>query len=114
MSELKTVNSVSVTNTGKREFEDGFAGERYDFVPGKRITIPYAAAVHIFGHNVEDKESVLARLGWIRTRNELKEGLKMLAEFKIEDEGTRHSLSPVVERVPLQSPKGAGGKLVSP
>ena len=105
------MTTVKVTNTGKEAFEDGYAGERYVFEPGKSVSIPFEAAVHIFGHRQDNKEDTLARLGWVVTHKDLPEGLKRLAKFKIEDDGTHHSLSPVVERVPLNSPKGVGGKL---
>ena len=104
-----------VTNTGKEVFEDGYAGERYVFAPGKEVSIPYEAAVHIFGHNLKDKSDTIARLGWAETNRDMPEGLKRLAKFKIEDDGTHRSLSPAVQRVPLNSSKGDGGKLsVSP
>lgn len=105
------MSQAQVTNTGKESFEDGYCGERYVFAPGKTVDIPYEAAVHIFGHGQADKEDTLARLGWIETHKDLPEGLKRLARFKIEDDGKHHSLSPVVQRVPLNSPKGEGGKL---
>jgi len=108
------MSMAQVTNTGSEVFEDGYAGIRYTFAPGKKVAIPFEAAVHIFGHRQADKDSVMARLGWATTRNDMPEGLKKLAKFKIEDDGTHHSLSPVVERVPLQSHKGSGGKLTLP
>lgn len=108
------MTSVKVRNTSDEDFEAGWDGVRYTFPVGKTVEIPYVAAAMIFGHHQEDKEPTLVRHGWIITHNDLPEGLKRLAKFKIEDDGTRHSLSPVVERVPLQSPKGAGGKLVQP
>ena len=109
------MNTVEVTNTGKDAFEDGYAGIRYVFEPGQKLSVPYEAAAHIFGYGMKDKEDALARLGWIETHKDLPEGLKRLAKFKIEGDGKHHLLSPVVQRVPLNSPKGEGGKLsVSP
>lgn len=104
-----------VTNNSEEEFIDGYHGVRYEFLPGKTVEIPDAAAEHIFGYGLENKESHLARLGWIKTRNELKEGLKKLALFAIADDDPskkNHSLSPlVVEQVPLPDNVRARGKL---
>lgn len=105
------MSEVAVTNTSGEVFEDGYSGERYVFEPGKKLVIPHEAAVHIFGHRLPDKEDTLARLGWIETHKDLPDGLARLAKFKIEDDQIHRPLSPAVERVPLSSPKGAGGKL---
>ena len=76
---------VAVTNTGDAVFEDGFAGEKYTFRPGKAVEIPEAAAEHIFGYGIEDKTSHLARLGWIETRNDVPKGMERLDKFVIRD-----------------------------
>jgi hypothetical protein len=49
------------------------------------------------------------------TSNEIPDGLKKLANFVIVEEAPQqdHSLSPVVEQVPLPAAKRAGGKLLS-
>lgn len=104
--------NVYVTNRRDEEFEDGYAGVRYTFEPGKPTMIPIEAARHIFGYEDDNKEPYLVRLGWIKTRNDLKEGIKLLKLFEIKKEGPRDhdSLSPVVERVPLPVQSRAGGK----
>jgi hypothetical protein len=107
------VGNVIVTNTSKEDFEDMVNGEVFKFPPKVPVTVPALVAHHIFGFGETDKEPWVIRLGWTLTRKDLPEALARLAKFKIDDpEGTRHSLSPVVERVPLDSPKGtSGGKL---
>lgn len=85
---------VKITNTGDAAFEDGFAGVRYRFVPGKALEVPEEAASHIFGYGVEDKSAHLARLGWVETRNDIPAGLERLAKFEIRE--TPPSLSPGV------------------
>lgn len=102
--------TVYVTNRSDQEHEDSFAGVRYTFPPGKSIPIPEGAARHIFGYGEEDKEPHLVRLGWIRLKSELKDGLKKLEQFQITVEPPKehHSLSPVVAQVPLPARRGGG------
>ena len=76
---------VTITNTGDAVFEDGFAGEKYRFLPGKAVEIPEEAAAHISGYGCEDKTPHLARLGWIETRNDVPKGLERLEKFVIRD-----------------------------
>ena len=104
--------NVYVTNTTDATFEDGYAGEVYKFIPGNTIEIPEGAARHIFGYEDNHKEPYLVRLGWIVTKRDLEAGMERLSKFVISTEkaGIHHSLSPVVERVPL-SRKSGGGKL---
>jgi hypothetical protein len=104
--------NVYVTSRRDETFEDGYAGIRYAFVPGKTVEIPVEAARHIFGYGDADKEPYLARLGWIRTKNDLPEGVKLLNLFEIsEREDNSRLLSPTtVERVPLPNRIRAGGK----
>lgn len=102
---------VRVTNTSTEDFVEAWAGGELVIPAGKKVEIPVEAAEIYFGYGLKDKEPALVRLGWIRLHSELPAGIKKLAMFKIEDDGTRPSLSPVPERVPLNSPKGSGGKL---
>lgn len=106
---------VFVTNNTDEELVDGYHGIVYEFKPGETVEIPEDAASHIFGYGIEDKEPFLARLGWIKTRNDLKEGIKRLSKFEISLSAPakkNHSLSPlVVEQVPLPPEKAARGKL---
>jgi hypothetical protein len=101
---------VYVTNRSDKEHEDGFAGVRYTFPPGESVQVPEEAARHIFGYGEEDKEPHLARLGWIRLKTELPEGLKRLEQFQITVDLPKehHSLSPVVAQVPLPARRGGG------
>jgi hypothetical protein len=64
---------VSVTNHNDFPIEDGLNGVRYTFAPGKPVTIPVAAARHIFGWSPCDPyrvclEHVTERFGWNFTR----------------------------------------------
>lgn len=104
------MTTVFVTNRSDQELEDGYAGTRYKFAPGKTVEIPVEAAKHIFGHGDEDKEPYLIRLGWTVTRNDLPDARARLAKFDILDTAPtkHHSLSPVVQQVPLPARRGGG------
>jgi len=104
--------NVYVTNRRDEVFEDGYSGVRYTFVPGKATEIPVEAARHIFGYGEEDKEPYLCRLGWIKTKNDLPEGIKLLRLFEIsETKNDGRLLSPAfVGQVPLPNKIRAGGK----
>lgn len=111
-------NFVFVTNNSEIEFKDGFNGEVFEFKKGKTVQVPETVARHVFGWGDEDKEPYLARLGWIKSKAELGEGIAKLDMFKIatEEATKNHVLSPVVERVPLPvgvQPRQAGGKVRS-
>jgi hypothetical protein len=56
-------NEVIVTNKNPKTFSDGFGGMAWTFEPNKKVTIPLAAAIHIFGFNKQDKTTTLRRLG---------------------------------------------------
>jgi len=56
-------NEVIVTNKNPKVFEDGYAGMKFTFKPNEKVTIPLAAAIHIFGLNKQDKTPTLRRLG---------------------------------------------------
>jgi len=82
------------------------------------VQVPETVAKHVFGWGDENKEPYLARLGWIKSKAELRDGIAKLSQFEIstEDAKPNHALSPVVERVPLPvgvRPRQAGGKVRS-
>lgn len=77
--------NVFVTNNGKQLLEDGYAGKRYVFQPGRTIEIPMDAAVHIFGYGKDDKMPCLIRLGWLRMSNEVDLAMKKLGEFSFRE-----------------------------
>ena len=107
------MSNIFVTNNSEKTLTDGLAGVFYDFPQGKTVEIPEEVARHIFGYKDDKKEPYLARLGWIKTQNELSEGLKILSQWSLSTEppSKNQSLSPLVERVPLP-PKRVGGKVL--
>jgi len=109
------MTSIFVTNGTEKKLIDGFAGVKYEFKPSETVEVPLEVAKHVFGYGFEDKEPFLARLGWITTINDLEDGLARLAkwEFSSEPPKKNHSLSPVVERVPLRAIKQTEGKVRS-
>jgi hypothetical protein len=109
------MSTIFVTNNSDKILKDGFCGQFWTFKIGETVELHEDAARHIFGYKVEDKEPFLARLGWIKTTNDLEDGLARLAmwEFSSEPQKKNHSLSPVVERVPLRAIKQTEGKVRS-
>ena len=89
--------NVFVTNNSKQTLEDGYAGKRYVFQPGRTIEIPIDAAAHIFGYGRDDKIPHLVRLGWLRMSNEVDLAMKKLGEFSFREETPKrvHASSPV-------------------
>ena len=108
------MSNIFVTNNSDQDLKDGFGGVFYEFKPGSTVEIPEEFATHIFGYKEQDKMKYLARLGWVKTTNELKEGLERLSKWELSTEPPKknQSLSPLVERVPLPASKRAGGKIL--
>ena len=108
------MSNIFVTNNSDQDLKDGFGGVFYEFKPGSTVEIPEEFAKHIFGYKENDKMKYLARLGWVKTTNELKEGLERLSKWELSTEPPKknQSLSPLVERVPLPASKRAGGKIL--
>ena len=104
------MTTVFVTNRSTEGLEDGYAGTRYTFARGNTVEIPVDAARHIFGHGDDNKEPYLIRLGWTVTRNDLPEAIERLSKFEILEAAPmkHHSLSPVVQQVPLPARRGGG------
>lgn len=109
------MSTIFVTNNSEKKLTDGFAGVQYLFEPGKTVEIPIEVARHVFGYEDRNKEPYLARLGWIRTQNDLEQGLELLSKWdlSLEPPKKNQSLSPLVERVPLESVKITRGKVLS-
>ena len=108
------MSNIFVTNNSDQDLKDGFGGVFYEFKPGSTVEIPEEFATHIFGYKEQDKMKYLARLGWVKTTNELKEGLERLSKWELSTEPPKknQSLSPLVERVPLPASKRVGGKIL--
>lgn len=106
--------NVYVTNNWDKPIAFDYAFKLYEFPVGKTVEAPVDAVCHILGYMDADKEPYLARLGLIKTKNDLPEGMEILSKILISEEAPKqnHSLSPVMERVPLPSQKKAGGKVL--
>lgn len=102
-----------VTNRTDKELVIDFGCKEIKFPVNQPVEMTEYGVRHVFGHGVEDKEPHMASLGIIRTRNDIPEGLKILAKFEITEElpAKNQSLSPLVEQVPLP-PKRGGGKVL--
>jgi hypothetical protein len=108
------MKTVYVTNGWEKDFESYYAYKLYKFPMNETVEIPIEAACHIFGYMCMDKVPHMTAAGFIRTMNDIPAGLELLAKFKISEEQPKknHSLSPVIERVPLPPAKGGKGKLM--
>ena len=106
---------IFVTNNSDKVWKDGYAGKFYIFGKGETVEIPIEVATHVFGYGDDNKEPYLARLGWITTANDLDKGLELLSKWELSTEPPKknQSLSPLVERVPLEVVKSRGGKVLS-
>jgi hypothetical protein len=101
---------VYVTNKTDKPLVVDYGCQDINFPVGDCVKISLEAARHIFGYQHENKEPFMASLGFTTTTNDIPEGLKYLAKFEISEEEPQknHSLSPVVERVPLPQKRGGG------
>ena len=104
------MQTLYVTNKWEKPITFSFEYNPYTFPVGETVEAPEDAVCHIFGHGDPDKEIYMARLAMIQTKHDIPEGLKILSkiEISIKPPVKDHSLSPVVERVPLPSKKVGG------
>jgi len=104
-----------VTNNWEKPIVFDYAFQQYRFPVNQTVEAPEEAIRHIFGWGDNDKEVYLTRLGLIKTKNDLPQGLEILEKIQItlEPPQQNHSLSPVMERVPLPSSKKAGGNVLA-
>jgi hypothetical protein len=109
------MSTIFVTNHSDKSLTDGFGGKFYEFKPNTTVEVPEEVARHVFGYGDQNKEPYLARLGWIKTANELDAGLRILEQWDLSNQtpSKNQSLSPLVERVPLPSLRRSGGKVLS-
>jgi hypothetical protein len=99
-----------VTNKWNRDLVVDYACKELCFPVGKTIEVSEHCVRHIFGYGAENKETYMAQIGIIKTTNDIEDGLRILALFEIRDTPPEknHSLSPVVDKVPLPLKKGEG------
>ena len=108
------MTTVYVTNKWDKPLVDEYAFKPYTFPVNESVEIPVEVARHIFGYGSENKESVLARLGFARTKNDIPAGLEILEKFSITESKPvqDRSLSPAIDQVPPPIPlRGAGRKV---
>lgn len=90
------MNAIFVTNRNAEPHIDYYDGEEFVFPPNEPVLVPIPAAEHMLGYGLEDKTSVLQRLGWAtrfdpKTRNleENTDGVRRLASFVFEEADVR-------------------------
>jgi hypothetical protein len=67
-----------VTNGLEQTIAAKFAGQDFEFPPGKDVPCDEEAAAHIFGFGEPDKSIALLRLGWITPGHD-----KVIAEERL-------------------------------
>ena len=72
------MTTVYVTNKWDKPLVDEYAYKPYEFPVNESVEVPVEVARHIFGYGSENKESVLARLGFAKTKNDIPSGLEIL------------------------------------
>ena len=103
---------VWVTNKGDEFHVDIWGGEKFSFPPQKSVEISNDLARQMFGYGVEDKTSLLVRLGWTKISTDIPAAMERLDKFVISETQptTYHNASPVVDRVPFPASRQGGGK----
>lgn len=103
-------DTVYVTNKTDKPLVVDYGCQDIKFLCGEPVQISIIAARHIFGYGHENKEPFMASLGFIKTTNDIPAGLELLSKFEISKDLPKedHSLSPVVEKVPLPQKRGGG------
>lgn len=106
-------NTMYVTNRTDKPLNVEYGCVPICFPVNQKVKISEEAARHIFGYGVENKEPFMAAIGLIQTTNDIPNGLKQLEKFEIipGEAEKNHSLSPVVEQVPLPARRGGGKSL---
>ena len=89
---------IGVKNNGEETFVARYDGVDYKFEPGVTVTIDEAAATHIFGFGLEDKQRVLVRHGWLTHAHALPDAMKKLATFQFLAAKVQYEETPKIER----------------
>lgn len=107
------MQNIYVTNRWNKPVVMSYCFVTYEFPVNQTVEVPLDAARHIFGFDEDDKEPYMVRLGWIRTKNDYDESVKIYDRFvfSFEPPKKNHSISPVVEKVPLPNARRAGGNV---
>lgn len=82
--DIEGIQYLQVTNNSTKRFKQSFHGVEYDFVPKEPVTLPTAAAVHIFGFGQDNKLPAFHRLGWVTVTAQVESAMKKLKDIKFE------------------------------
>ena len=107
------MSNLYVTNRWEKDISFSYAFKPYVFPVNQTVEAPLEAIRHIFGYGEQDKEPYLAQLALIRTKKDVPDGIRILDKIEISEQPPKkeHSLSPVLQRVPLPAEGRVGGKL---
>lgn len=102
---------IFVTNRGV-PFVGRFENVEYHFHTNQEVQLSEAAAKHIFGYGVDNKEPYFVRLGWMKMNTDLARAKERMQDIMFSNEPAKkvHLSAPVVERVaaPMPEPKAKG------
>lgn len=101
---LNANDYVRIINDSDEVIEGRYAGIDYTFRIGEAVDVPLVVAHHIFGLGGTDQHraNCLARLGWVRTMDDVKGAMKRLGRIRFEE------LPNVIELVPRNKTSRAG------
>lgn len=81
---LEDLQYLQVTNNTAIEIRGRFHGVDYRWKSGDALTLPIAAAVHIFGFGRDDKSAAFHRLGWSARTGTLEQAENLLSQISFE------------------------------
>jgi hypothetical protein len=84
---------VTITQRTGKQIKARHAGEDYVFESGVPQIVKYETACHVFGLDCEDKTQALARLGWVRTSDEIEAALEKLKQVSFSEVSLETSAS---------------------
>jgi hypothetical protein len=108
------MTTIYVTNKTDKVLVDEYAFKQYKFPVNITVEVPIEVARHIFGYGSDNKELIVARLGFAKTLNDMPDGLLHLEKFIVSEEKPKQdrSLSPPIDIVPPPVPQGRVGRIV--
>src|SRR5271166_4839859 len=100
---IRVTNRDEVSTVGrgtaiKKEIRGRFNGKDYVFPIREPVNVHVEVAKHIFGLGVDDKSAAFARLGWIKSSDEIPEALERLQNIHFDD------LPELLEQARFRSP----------
>jgi hypothetical protein len=96
--DIEGIQFLQVTSKLAKSFTARYHGEEYVFKLNEPVTMPVAAAAHIFGVGETNKLPAFHRLGWVTVTAQLESAMKKLKDIKFEPVKQVYELSQAMER----------------